>query len=81
VVALKGLYDSMYAATLLFPNREMPYAVAATTWRKLLGCKRYEGPITLDAVRDFGKLAWGHGRENSMAFPFTGPTPREPEEG
>ena len=31
-LALKGLYDTMYGATLLFPNDEMPYQVAATTW-------------------------------------------------
>ena len=31
-LALKGLYDTMYGATLLFPNENMPYEVAATTW-------------------------------------------------
>jgi Protein of unknown function (DUF3105) len=78
-LALKGLYETLYAATLLFPNEEMPYAVAATTWRNLLGCKQYKGPITLDAVRDFGKATWSvSGREPATAFPFTGPTPHEP---
>lgn len=75
---LVGLYDSMYGATLLFPNDEMPYAVAVTTWRNLLGCNEYKGAITLDAIRDFGKLKWGHGREPVTGFPFTGPTPAEP---
>ncbi|MFI5028251.1 MAG: DUF3105 domain-containing protein [Solirubrobacterales bacterium] len=76
---LKGLYDTMYAATLLFPNGEMPYAVAATAWRHLIGCKQYKGAITLDAIRDFGKATWGvDGREPVESFPFTGPTPREP---
>lgn len=75
---LKGLYDTMYAATLLFPNDEMPYAVAATTWTNLLGCKQYKGSITLDAIRDFGKATWGTAPEEVEAFPFTGPTPREP---
>ena len=42
-LALKGLYDTMYGATLLFPNDKMPYQVAATTWTNLLGCKKYEG--------------------------------------
>ena len=45
--------------------------------RNLLGCKKYKGAITLDAIRDFGKATWGiAGREPVEAFPFTGPTPR-----
>jgi len=80
-LALKGLYDSMYGAALLFPNDEMPYAVAATTWTNLLGCKTYRGAITLDAIRDFGKATWAkYGGEPAKYFPFTGPTPAEPEE-
>jgi hypothetical protein len=75
---LIGLYDTMYGATLLFPNENMPYEVAATTWRNLIGCNEYKGAITLDAIRDFGKKTWGHGREPVTAFPFTGPTPEEP---
>jgi Protein of unknown function (DUF3105) len=78
---LIGLYDSMYGATLLFPNSNMPYEVAATTWRNLLGCNEYKGAITLDAIRDFGKQTWGHGREPVEGFPFTGPTPVEPTVG
>jgi hypothetical protein len=79
-LALKGLYDSMYAATLLFPNDKMPYAVAATTWTNLLGCPKYRGAITLDAVRDFGKKTWGrYGGESVGGFAFTGPTPANPE--
>ena len=75
---LKGLYETLYAATLLFPNEEMPYAVAATAWRQMMGCKQYKGAITLDAIRAFGKKVWGHGREPAEYFPFTGPTPRNP---
>ena len=58
-LALKGLYDTMYGATLLFPNEKMPYEVAATTWTNLLGCPTYKGAITLDAIRAFGKATWG----------------------
>jgi Protein of unknown function (DUF3105) len=76
-----GLYDSMYGASLLFPNENMPYAVAATGWRNLIGCNEYKGAITLDALRDFGKQTWGHGREGAGGFPFTGPTPAEPTVG
>ncbi len=79
-LALKGLYDSMYAATLLFPDDKMPYAVAATTWTNLLGCPKYKGAITLDAIRDFGKETWGrYGGESVSGFAFTGPTPANPE--
>jgi hypothetical protein len=78
---LIGLYDTMYGATLLFPNENMPYAVAATTWRSLIGCNEYKGSITLDAIRAFGKQRWGHGREAVTGFPFTGPTPAEPSVG
>jgi len=78
---LKGLYDTMYGATLLFPNDEMPYEVAATTWTNLIGCKTYKGAITLDAIRAFGRTTWGkYGGEPVEAFTFTGPTPAKPEE-
>jgi hypothetical protein len=78
-LALKGLYDTMYGATLLFPNDSMPFAVAATTWTNLLGCPQYKGAITLDAIRAFGKATWGkYGGEPAEYFPFTGPTPAEP---
>jgi hypothetical protein len=57
----------------------MPYAVATTTWTNMMGCKTFKGPITLDAIRDFGKATWGRfGSEPVAAFPFTGPTPVNP---
>lgn len=78
---LKGLYETMYGATLLFPNDEMPYDVAAVTWTNMLGCASYEGAATLDAIRAFGKETWGkYGGEPVEAFTFTGPTPAAPEE-
>lgn len=78
-LALKGLYDTMYGATLLFPNDKMPYEVAATTWTNLIGCPTYKGAITLDAIRAFGKETWGKfGGEPAEAFTFTGPTPADP---
>jgi hypothetical protein len=76
---LKGLYETMYGGTLLFPNEEMPYQAAATTWTNLLGCKQYKGAATLDAIRAFGKATWGrYGSEPVRAFAFTGPTPKKP---
>jgi hypothetical protein len=77
---LKGLYDTMYGATLLFPNPNMDYAVAATTWTNLVGCDEYRGAITLDAIRAFGMATWGrYGGEPVNAFGLKGPTPVEPK--
>lgn len=74
---LKGLYETMYGGTLFFPNPDMEYAVAATTWTNLLGCPEYEGAATLDAIRAFGKETWGrYGGEGVGAV--QGPTPVEP---
>ena len=79
-LALKGLYDTMYGGTLLFPNENMDYEVAATTWTNLLGCPKYKGAITLDAIRDFGKATWSrYGGEPANAFSLKGPTPLEPK--
>jgi hypothetical protein len=81
-VALKGLYDTMYGGALMFPNENMDYAVAATTWTNLLGCDDYKGAITLDAIRAFGKATWGkYGGEPVNAFGLkAGPTPAEPKQ-
>lgn len=76
---LKGLYDTMFGGTLFFPNEEMTYEVAATTWTNLLGCDEYKGQATLDAIRAFGKETWGkYGGEPVNAFGLKGPTPTEP---
>jgi hypothetical protein len=76
---LKGLYETMYGGTLFFPNSNMEYAVAATTWTNLLGCPEYKGAATLDAIRAFGKETWGkYGGEPVNAFGLNGPTPVEP---
>lgn len=76
---LIGLYDTMYGASLLFPNDKMGYEVAAVTWTNLLACDEYKGAVTLDAIRDFGKATWGrYGGEPVNAFTFTGPTAEEP---
>jgi hypothetical protein len=78
---LKGLYETMYGGTLLFPNKNMDYEVAATTWTNLMGCDEYKGAITLDAIRDFGKATWGrYGGESPTAFGILGPTPAKPKE-
>ena len=79
---LKGLYDTMYGAALLFPYDEMVYDVAAVTWTNILACREFKGAPTLDAIRAFGKATWGkYGGEPVFAFKFSGPTPAEPSEG
>jgi hypothetical protein len=76
---LLGIYETMWGGSLIFPNQNMPYAVAATTWTNLLGCNEYKGAITLDAIRDFGKATWGrYGGEPVYTFNPTAPTPIEP---
>lgn len=78
---LKGLYDTMYGASLMFPYEEMVYDVAAVTWTNVLACREYKGQPTLDAIRAFGKETWGkYGGEPVFAFKFTGPTPAEPDQ-
>ena len=67
-LALKGVFDESPSGMLMFPNREMPYEVAATAWTQLMGCKRYEGAKTLDAIRNFRDQFRGRGPE---AVPFT----------
>lgn len=62
-LALKGVFDESPSGMLLFPNPGMPYEVAATAWTQLLGCKRYEGAKTLDAIRDFRDRFRGRGPE------------------
>lgn len=77
---LKGLYDSMYGATLFFPDDEMDFAVAATTWTNFLGCTSYDKQKTLDALRAFGKATWGkYGSKPVESVSFEGPTPAKPE--
>jgi Protein of unknown function (DUF3105) len=74
---LKGLYETLYGGTVLTPNPDMDYEVAAATWTNLLGCPKYKGAITLDAIRAFGKKTWGrYGGEPVGGF--KGPTPVEP---
>ena len=66
-LALKGVFDESPSGVLMFPNPDMPYEVAATAWTQLMGCKRYEGAKTLDAIRDFLDTFRGRGPE-AVAF-------------
>ncbi len=61
---LKGIFDESPAGVVFFPNPEMPFEVAATTWTQLIGCETYEGQTTLDALRDFRDIYRGQGPED-----------------
>ena len=63
-LALKGVFDESPAGVLLFPNDDMPYDVAVTSWTQLMGCKSYDGDATLDAVRDFRDVYRGQAPED-----------------
>ncbi len=64
--ALKGVFDQRPAGVLLFPNSDMPYEVAITAWTQLMGCPKYEGAATLDALRDFRDIYIGQGPEGQV---------------
>jgi uncharacterized protein DUF3105 len=68
-LAIKGVFDESPDGTLLFPNPQMPYAVAATAWTNMVGCKDYN-PQTLDVLRNFRDQFRGNGPE-SGAFPVS----------
>jgi hypothetical protein len=76
---LIGLFDSVYGGTLLFPNPDMPYMVAATAWRNLLGCRSYHEAATLLAFQAFGRSTWGKfGGEPVLGLKPNAPTPESP---
>jgi len=76
---LRGLYDSAYSAALFFPNEEMPYEVAVSSWGEMMGCESYRGQATLDAIRAFGAEYQGTAPEPLEAFgPLAGPSFAEP---
>jgi hypothetical protein len=61
---IKGVFDESPFGVVLFPNPDMPYEVAATGWRQLIGCREYEGAATLDAIRVFRDTYIGQGPED-----------------
>jgi len=77
---LIGLFDTMYGGTLLFPNPDMPYLVAATTWTNLMGCRSHHQEKSLAAIEAFGRASWGEfGGEPLIGLESTAvPTPGSP---
>ncbi len=49
---LRVLQRALPRGTIVAPNAAMPFVIAVTAWRRLLGCRRV-GAGTLDAVRLF----------------------------
>ena len=49
---LDALHAAVPSGTIVTPNEDMPYAVAVTAWRRLLGCPALTAQA-LDAVRLF----------------------------
>jgi hypothetical protein len=64
-LAIKGVFDEDPDGVLLFPNANMPYAVAATAWTQLVGCPKYT-PQVLDVLRNFRDTYRGNGPEQQV---------------
>jgi hypothetical protein len=56
---IKGVFEESPQGVIMFPNPDMPYAVAITAWRQLAGCETYEGATTLDVLRTFRDIYRG----------------------
>jgi hypothetical protein len=61
-LALKGVFDEEPDAMLLFPDPDMPYDVAVTSWTNEAVCPTYN-PLVLDVVRNFRDTLIGNGPE------------------
>jgi len=49
---LEELQKAVPVGTIVTPNEGMRYVLAVTAWRRLLGCRRFDGG-TVDAIRLF----------------------------
>ena len=61
-LALKGLFSESPNGMLLFPNPDLPYAMAASAWTNSVGCEEF-GPETIEALRAFREEFRGNGPE------------------
>jgi hypothetical protein len=62
VERLETLQQTLPRATILVPHEGMPYRLAATAWRRLLGCRQLSAR-TLDAIQLFRGRYVGQGPE------------------
>jgi len=61
-LAIKGVFDDSPDGMLMFPDPDLPYAVAVSAWTNYVGCKKYD-PIVLDVIRNFRDKYRGQGPE------------------
>jgi len=61
-LALKGVFDEEPDGMLLFPDPDMPYDVAVTSWTNEAVCPTYD-PLVLDVTRNFRDTLIGNGPE------------------
>jgi hypothetical protein len=64
-LALKGVFDADPDGMLLYPDPDMPYAVAVTAWTNEVVCPKYN-PIVLDVIRNFRDQYRGNGPEQQI---------------
>jgi hypothetical protein len=64
-LALKGVFDADPDGMLLYPDPDMPYAVAVTAWTNMVVCQNYN-PEVLDVVRNFRDTYRGNGPEQAI---------------
>jgi len=62
-LALKGVFDESPGGITMFPDPDLPYAVAFSAWQNYAGCKRYD-PLVLDVLRNFRDTYRGNGPED-----------------
>lgn len=73
---LIGLFDEIHSGSLIFPDPDIPFAVAAATWTNLIRCPDFQGTPTLVALREFGRATWGkYGGESLLGLRPGAPTP------
>ena len=76
---LIGLYDTMYGATLLFPNDKHALRSRGDHLAQPARLQRIQGRDHARRDPRLRQADLGHyGREPVTGFPFTGPTPEEP---
>lgn len=62
-LALKGVFDESPGGMQMFPDPDLPYAVAVSAWQNSVGCKTFD-PLVLDVARNFRDTFRGNGPEN-----------------
>ena len=64
-LALKGVFDADPNGMLLYPDPDMPYDVAVTSWQNMAVCPNYSEGV-LDVIRNFRDTYRGNGPEQQI---------------